>query len=228
MLNLFARLMALTVASIALAGCFDLTQSISLNKDGAGSYQVSVSAGGTVGEAIKSGKTNVDIGDNQNVQTSTVIENGITTRTSKIAFQSLSDLSLPSESDSVHVTGHSFFGLGATHAIFRRSFHAGDAKKRIDRSDDNDAAAKNMIASLFGSHFYQFSVTLPGSIDWIAPVWIGDAQVKPTISGDGHTIIWRIPLQDLFEANSLNFSVGFSSYGSLQDAQSKLSKKNEG
>jgi hypothetical protein len=225
--KMFARAILVAVASIALSGCFDLTQSVSLDKNGAGSYRMAISATGFVGTAIKNGKSNVDIGDNKNVETTTVIANGITTRTSKVDFHSLSDLSLSAESIAVHVTGHGFFGLGATHAVFRRSFHVSDAKKSMDRSDGNDAAARNVIASIFGDHFYEFSVTLPGSIDWIAPARIGGGEVKPVISGDGHTITWRMPLEDLFEAQNLNFSVGFSAWGNIAEAQSRPSTKHQ-
>lgn len=224
MLKSFARFAVLAVASIALAGCFDLTQSVSLDKDGAGQYRMAISATGFVGTAIKNGKSKMDVGDNANVHTTTVIENGVTTRTSTIPFHSLSDLSLSSETVAVHVTGRGFFGLGPTHAIFRRSFRIGDAKKSLGRNDDNDATAQGIIQSIFGNHFYQFSVTLPGTVDWIAPVRAGDAEIKPMISGDGHTITWRMPLEDMIEARNLNFSVGFSTWGSIAEAQSRPGK----
>jgi hypothetical protein len=225
--GLLTRTLLLAVMSLALCGCFDLTQSVSLGRNGGGEYRIAISGTGFVGGALKDGKSHIDVGDNPNAHTTTVIENGVTTRTSTIPFHSLSDLSLSSETIAVHVTGHSLLGLGPTHAIFRRSFRVGDAKKRMDRSDDNDAAAQNMIAGIFGNHFYQFSVTLPGSIDWIAPVWAGDAQVRPAISPDGHTITWRMPLADMITAHVLNFSVGFSSWGAINEAQSRLGKKNE-
>ncbi len=220
--KVLTRALLAAVVSVALCGCFDLTQSVALDRDGAGSYGVAISASGYVGTAIKNGKTNADIGD-RNAQTTTVIENGVTTRTSTSDFRSLSDLSLSSETIGVHITGHDLFGLGATHAIFRRSFHIGDAEKRAGHGQD-DATARNVIASIFGNHFYQFSVTLPGSIDWIAPMRIGDAQIKPTVSADGHTITWRMPLEELFETQALNYSVGFSTWGALKDAQSQPGK----
>jgi hypothetical protein len=223
----FLRVAVLAVASIALAGCFDLTQSVALDKDGAGVYRVAVSATGFVGGALKNGKSKVDVGDNDNAHTATVIENGVTTRTSAIPFHSLSDLSLSSESDAIHVTGKSLFGLGATHAIFRRTFHVGDAKKSMQHDDNDDATARSVIESMFGNHFYTFSVTLPGSIDWIAPVRAGDMEIKPVISGDGHTITWRMPLEDMIMSRNLNFSVGFSTWGSIAEAQSKPGKHHE-
>jgi hypothetical protein len=223
--KVLTRALPLAAVSLVLAGCFDLTQSVALDHDGAGTYRVAISASGYVGTAIKNGKTNADIGD-KNAQTTTLIENGVTTRTSKIDFHSLSDLSLSSETIAVHVTGHSLFGLGATHAIFRRSFRMSDAEKRAGHGQD-DATARNVMASVFGNHFYQFSVTLPGDIDWIAPVRIGDTEIKPSVSADGHTIVWRMPLDELFETQSLNYSVGFSTWGSLKEAQSQPGQKNE-
>jgi hypothetical protein len=221
MLKSFVRFAALAVASIALAGCFDLTQSVALNKDGSGVYRVAVSATGFVGGAIKNGKSKIDVGDNDNVHTTTVIENGVTTRTSAIPFHSLSDLSLSSETVAVHVTGHDLFGLGATHAIFRRTFHVGDAKKSVEHNDNDDATAQGIVQSLFGDHYYAFSVTLPGTIEWIAPVYAGDARIKPVLSGDGHTVTWRMPLERMILSRNLNFSVGFSTWGSIAEAQSR-------
>ena len=224
----FLRLAVLAVASIALAGCFDLTQSVSLDKDGAGQYKLAISATGFVGGAIKNGKSKVDIGgDNADARSVVVVENGVTTRTSTIPFHSLSDLSLSSETVAVHVTGKSLLGLGATHAIFRRTFHVGDAKKSMQHDENDDATARSVVESLFGNHFYTFSVTLPGSIDWIAPVHAGDVQIKPVISGDGHTVTWRMPLEDMIMSRNLNFSVGFSTWGSIAEAQSKPGKHHE-
>jgi hypothetical protein len=223
--RIVTRAALVAVASIALSGCFDLTQSVTLDRDGAGTYAMAISATGFVGTAIKNGKSNVDIGTNRNVRTTTVIANGVTTRTSEVDFRSLSDISLSAESVSLHVTGRSFFGLGATHAVFRRTFHVGDAKKDVEHNDDDDATAQGIVRSIFGDHYYQFSVTLPGTIDWIAPVWTGDAQVKPTVSGN--TITWRMPLEDMIAARDLRFSVGFSTWSSLTDAQSKPGRKSE-
>ncbi|MGA9795953.1 MAG: hypothetical protein WBQ17_10520 [Rhizomicrobium sp.] len=223
--KMFVRAMLVAVASIALSGCFDLTQSVSLRKDGGGEYRVAVSATGFVGGALKNGKSKFDVGDNPTARTTTAIENGVTTRTSTIPFHSLSDLSLSSETVAVHVTGHSLFGLGATHAIFRRSFRVGDAKKSVEHNDDDDAAAQGVLSSIFGNHFYTFRVTLPGTVDWIAPVYAGDARIKPVIAGS--TIIWRMPLEDMIEARDLRFSIGFSTWGLLTDAQSKPARKHE-
>jgi hypothetical protein len=228
--RMFTRTALVAVASIALSGCFDLTQSVALDRHGAGRYQVSIAASGMIGEALKSGKSDLDVGQNKNVQTSTLIANGTTTRTSKVDFASLSDLSLAAETISLTVTGHDLLGLGPTHAVFRRNFHVSDAKKRQGEDSANDATAQSMMTSIFGNHFYQFSVTLPGSIDWIAPVRVNGVQIKPTVTGDfynGHTITWRMPLIDLFQTQDVGFSVGFSAIGSFADAQTRASHKHD-
>jgi hypothetical protein len=225
--KMFTRAIVVAAASIALSGCFDLTQSIAIDRHGAGYYQVTMAASGLVGEALKSGKSDLDIGQNKNVQTSTVIANGVTTRTSKIDFASLSDLSLSAESMSLTVMDHDFLGIGAAHVVFRRNFHISDAKKNIDKDDSDGAAAQSMMASIFGNHFYEFSITLPGSIEWIAPVRIDGVEIKPTVTGDfynGHTITWRMPLIDLFQTKDVGFSVGFSAMGSIADAQTRAAK----
>jgi hypothetical protein len=213
-----ARIALVAVASIALSGCFDLTQSVTIDRHGAGRYQVSIAASGMMGDALKNGKSQIDIGQNKNVVTSTVISNGLVTRTSRIDFHSLSDLSLSAEAMSLTVTGHSFFGLGPAHVVFHRVLKVSTAR----HAEDVGQAGQAIVAGIFGDHVYSFSVTLPGSIDWIAPVKIDGVAVKPTVTGDfynGHTITWRMPLATMIEADKIDFAVGFSAYGFFTDAQ---------
>jgi len=213
----------LALAAIGLCGCFDLDQSVAINRDGSGRYEVSVAARGVVGEALQNGKANINIGHNGNVRTRKTIVDGKVTQTSIIDFKQLSDLSLSSETIALAVRGHDLFGLGQTHAVFRRSFLVDHA--RHENGHDEDAAAgKGILDSIFGDHTYTFRVTLPGSIDWIAPVWVGDTQVIPQVSGDstrGYTITWRMPLADMLQTKALHFSVGFSAYGALSDSQTR-------
>jgi hypothetical protein len=214
----------LMLTAIGLSGCFDLDQSVSLNRDGSGRYEVSVAARGIVGDALQNGKTDINIGHNQNIRTRKTIQDGKVTQTSIIDFKQLSDLSLSSESIAVKVRGHDLFGLGQTHAIFRRVFLVDHARHENGHDDSNDDAGKGILVSIFGDHTYSFRVTLPGSVDWIAPVWVGDTQVVPQVSGDstrGTTIVWRMPLASMLMAKSVHFSVGFSAYGALSDSESR-------
>ena len=226
MYKLLTRVAVIAGASIALAGCFDLTQALSIDSHGAGEYRTSIAAADALGEGLKSGKSDIVLGQNKNVATSTVIANDLVTRTSTIAFQSLSDLSLSAETVHLKVLGHSFFGLGPAHVMFHRAFKVRDAKRR-QMHDDNDKTGQAVIASMFGNHFYAFSVSLPGSIDWIAPVTINGITVVPQITDSpdgGHTVIWRMPLTTMLEVDRLDFSVGFSAYGDFSEAESKPAK----
>lgn len=219
----FSATVVLAVAAIGLSGCFDLDQSVALNRDGSGQYRLSIAARGVMGDALKSGKSDVHFGHNNNVHTHTVIAGGKVIQTSSVDFKQLSDLELSNESIAIKVRGHDLFGLGSTHAVFRRVFLVDDARRAHARDDDS-SAGEAVIASMFGDHTYVFSVHLPGSIDWIAPVWAGDVEVKPEVTGDyfsGHTIVWRMPLTSLIESKALRFSVGFATYGALSDSETR-------
>ena len=210
----------LAVIATGLSGCFDLTQKVAIGRDGSGQYQMSLTAEGLMGEALKDGDIlQVRRG---HVVSNTVIANGHVTRTSSVDFKSLNDLTVPDEAMGVRVLGHELFGLGPTDAVFVRTFLVQNAKRRGEARASDDANNDALAASIFGDHVYTFSVTLPGSINWIAPVKIGNAVVKPEVTGDyfQHTVTWRIPLFSLFTAKRLRFEVGFSAWGSFGDAQS--------
>lgn len=223
MSNLFARIALLTLASIALSGCFDLTQSVSLRSGGEGAYKVAISASGLMGEALKNGKTHIDMDDGPVRERTTAVHDGIATHTEIMPFRSLSDLALTSETMAVHVTGRGLLGLGATHAVFRRTFRVNDARRRFQDDNDtrDDDAGQAILGDIFSDHFYQFSVTLPGRVEWVAPVKVGDVTVHHVMSNGGHTVTWRMPLKDMVQAHNMRFSVGFSTSGSLRDAQTR-------
>ena len=105
---------------------------------------------------------------------------------------------------------------------FHRSLNVGNARKHHMDDDDDSGLGKDILTSMFGDHMYTFSVWLPGSIDHINPVVVGDHEVKPTITqdGDGHTITWRMKLTDMFLADQLDFDVDFTSHGNFHDSQS--------
>jgi hypothetical protein len=209
--------------ALGLSGCFDLNQSVWLNRDGSGHYDMTIAAGGTFGEALRKGKSDMHVGHNPRLptHTKTVIQGGKTVQTTTVDFKQLSDLSLSNESVAVKVHGRDLFGLGQTHAVFRRTFFVNSEMKKRQPGTSDDDSGRAIIASLFGDHVYVFSVHLPGSLDWIAPVSVGGVQVKPDIHEDstGRTITWSMPLTSLIEARAMHFSVGFSSYGALADSE---------
>jgi hypothetical protein len=216
----------LAVMAFGLAGCFDLDQSVSLNRDGSGTYGVTVAAAGPFGDALKNGKSDMHFGNNPNIhpRTTTVIANGKVSQTTDLDFKQLSDLSLSNETVAIKVKGRDLFGFGKTHAIFRRAMMVDNEMRDRHQSDVNDEQAKALLASIFGDHTYVFRVHLPGAIDWIAPVYADGVEVKPQVTSDssGSTVIWRMPLLSMIQSKALRMSVGFSTYGPLADSETKL------
>ena len=212
------RHIAILFACFALTGCFDLDHKLVLNRDGSGSYEVNISAEGMVGEALKN---EVLISESKGaVKRETEIVNGHAIHRERIAFANISDLGLADEDVTLTVNGNNFFGLAPKSATFRRVVRSADVRSEKSPEDKNDAAA---LAAVFGNHTYSFSVSLPGSIDSIAPVKLGGVTIKPEITGDyfRHTITWRMPLYMMFAEDKVVFAVDFSAYGTFSDAQSQ-------
>ncbi|MGB8364239.1 MAG: hypothetical protein ACLQUZ_02055 [Rhizomicrobium sp.] len=213
----------LAIAGIGLSGCFDLTQNVAIGRDGSGHYQVSLSAQGIVGEGLRNAVI-VDTTRNR-ADLATDVVNGKVTRTAFVAFKSLSDLALPDQVMSLTVTGHDFFGLGPAHVMFRSIFHVDQAKKTQPAPIGGSALGRQIAQSIVGDHYYTFSVTVPGSIEHIAPVAVGPDIIQPTVTGDfyhGHTVIWRLPLYALVLARTLSFEVDFTAYGLFSDAKTQM------
>jgi hypothetical protein len=219
-----SRVVLPVILAASLAGCFDLSQNVSVGRDGAGHYRVAVAAEGFIGQALKSKSDKELVGGNP-ARTTTSDINGRVTRVSVVDFKSLSDLKLGEEAMSIVTHGRGFFGLGSTHATFRYTF-AVDRARRAHGGDSggDEQTGKQILASVLGNHSYSFTVTLPGSIEHIAPVWIGNTEIKPTVSGDfyhGHTITWTMPIATLFSAKDLTFEVDYSAWGSFTDSHSQ-------
>lgn len=222
------RFALLAVAALALAACFDLDQKVSFNRDGSGQYRMVLSAQGAIGDALKSkdgGKDDM-LAPNK-AKVTTVVKDGNVVKTARVDFRSLSELKLDDEEIGLHVLDRGFFGLTPSHVRFRRTFHVGNARAQRSGGDD-EKMGKEVLASMFGDHEYSFAVTLPGSVDRVAPVKIDGVEVKPQISGDfyhGHTIVWRMPLATMLAAHDLSFEVDFSALGSFADAKTQHAKK---
>ena len=213
----------LVVAGVGLSGCFDLVQNVAIGRDGSGHYQVSLSAQGIVGEELENASI-VDTNRNR-ADLATDVANGKVTRTAFVAFKSLSDLALANQAMSLTVTGHDFFGLGPAHVAFRSIVHVDQVKKTQPAPVADSALGRQIARSIVGDHYYTFSVTVPGSIEHIAPVAVGPDIVQPTVSGDfyhGHTVTWRLPLYALVVARALSFELDFTAYGLFNDAKTQM------
>ena len=212
------RRYAILLACFALTGCFDLDQKLALNRDGSGNYEVTLTADGMIGEALKN-ETLISESNGKIVR-ETEIVNGRAVHRERIAFARLSDLALADEDVTLTVRGGDLFGLLPKHATFRRVVNSADVRSQQSPEDKDDAAA---LAAVFGKHTYSFSVSLPGSIDRIAPVKVGGVTIRPEVTGDflRHTITWRMPLYMMFAEDSVVFTVDFSAYGTFGNSQSR-------
>ena len=208
---------------LALSGCFDLTQKLSIGRDGEGRYQIAITANGLLGEALKDNKSALHLQHNK-VRTRTSAKDGNVTQTAIMDFKSLSDLKLSDESLSLTNRGASWFGLGPSHLTFRRTFLVDRARREnTPHQRTDDKFGTELAQTMFGDHVYVFSVTVPGSVNHANALHIGHTTIQPRITADGvtaHTVTWRMPLYTMLKAKLLIFEIDFSAYGSFPDAQS--------
>lgn len=218
------RFAVLAVTACLLSACFDLDQKISIARDGSGRYVMAISAKGVIGDALKDKKAGkIDTLGADNVKVTTVVEHGNVVKTATADFRALSELKLDDEEVALQVLDRGFFGLTPSHVRFKRVFHIGSARTRSGGSSDEEMG-RAALAGIFGDHEYSFTVTLPGSIDRIAPLKVNGVEVKPEVSGDfyhGHTIVWRMPLTTMMTARELAFEVDFSALGTFADAKTR-------
>ncbi len=207
-------------AAAGLCGCFDLEQRVAVRRDGGGTYAVAVAADGIVGEGLDKKHADIDLGDNRGV-TRITRRGDETVQTSEVAFRDLSDLKLGDETIALHVTGKKLLGLGGTTVNFHRTFHVDSARHHHEDANDEHLGGE-ILQSMFGDHTYTFAIWLPGSIEHIAPLRVGDHVVPPTVWGDpyGHTVIWKMKLTDMFLADRLDFDVDFAAHGDFRDSRS--------
>ena len=207
--------------ALGLSGCFDVHQSLHLNRDGGGSYAVSVAAQGLVGEALAEKRLDL-AGLPPPVITRG--EHGVVRQTARVRFARLSDLSLPFDVISLRVRGHSFFGLGPAQVELRRTFLLGNARREVAQmtGQSRQSIAQILPARLRGN-VYVFAITLPGSVLRASPLTLGGLHIAPSIAGnfwDGHTVSWRVPVRLLLRGSILRFAVEFSAYGRFTNAES--------
>ncbi len=212
------RPLFIALACLVLTGCFDLDQKMTLGRDGSGTYEVTLTADGMVGEALKNEVLISEL--KGEVKRETEIVNGHAIHRERIAFASIADLGLADEDFSLAVHGSNLFGLAPKSATFRRVVRSADVRSEKSPEDKEDSAA---LAAVFGNHTYSFSISLPGSIDHIEPVKLNGVTIKPEITGDffRHTITWRMPLYMMFAEDKVVFAVDFSAYGTFTDSQSQ-------
>jgi hypothetical protein len=213
----------LIAVAVGLSGCFDLVQRVSIARDGSGQYETSISAVGIVGEALRNKSADLT-GQNRAVTTTSDV-NGNVTQRSVVDFKSLSNLAFSDQYMSVMVRRHSLLGVGPPELTFTRSFHVDRARHEHDEDwQQSGNMGREVAQSILGDHTYVFSVTLPGSIERIAPIVIAGQTVQPQVTGDfyhGHTVTWRMPLYLMTMAHALTFQVDFSAYGWFANVETR-------
>src|SRR6185312_14669563 len=170
------RFALVAVTACALAGCFDLDQNLSVNRDGSGRYTFAVTLDGAMADAMKNGK-----GDDKSnplapnkATVATVSHDGKVTKTATVDFKALSEITLKNERMSLKVLDAGLFGITPKRVRFRHSFAVGDAKAERSggTSKSDDQMSQQLLAGLFGNHEYSFTLTVPGSIERVAPLRI--------------------------------------------------------
>ena len=207
--------------ALSLGGCFDVHQSLHINRDGSGSYGVSIAGQGLVGEAL--GEKPLHLSG----LPSPVITHGghgLVRQTAQVSFASLSDLRLPFDVISLRVRGHSFFGLGPTRVQLRRTFLLGNARKAVARmTGQSGLSVTKILPGRLKGNIYVFAVTVPGSVQRASSLRLDGQRIIPAISGNfwnGHTVSWRVPVRLLLRGTILRFDVEFSAFGQFADVES--------
>ena len=207
--------------ALCLGGCFDVHQSLHINRDGSGSYAVSISAQGLIGEALAEKPLHL-AGLPPPVITRT--DHGLVGQTARVDFASLSELRLPFDVISLRVRGHSLFGLGPAHVQLRRTFLLRNARKAVaEMTGQSRLSAVQILPGRLKGNVYVFAVTLPGSVLRASSLALGGQRIAPSIAGnfwDGHTVSWRVPVRLLLRRSILRFDVEFSAYGRFANVES--------
>jgi hypothetical protein len=214
------------LSAAGLSGCFDLAQRVAVRHDGSGVYATEITADGFLGKEMTKKNSDINIGDddNDNAVHRVVRHGDATTEIAEVSFHDLSDLKLGDDEVRLHVIGTKPALEGATEVNFHRTFQVDRARRHHDDGDDKDHVGRSILESMFGDHTYKFSVWLPGKIEHIAPVKVGDQLVQPVVWGDasGHTITWQMRLSDMFLAREIDFDVDFAAKGDFHDVETAV------
>ena len=207
--------------ALSLGGCFDVHQNLHINRDGSGSYGVSITGQGLVGEALAEKPLHLT-----GLPPAVITRggHGLVRQTARVSFASLSDLKLPFDVISLRVRGHSFFGLGPAQVQLRRTFLLSNAREAVARmTGQSGPSVAQILPGRLKGNVYVFAVTVPGSVRRASSLRLGGQRIVPTIRGNfwnGHTVSWRVPVRLLLRRSILRFDVEFSAYGQFADVES--------
>lgn len=215
----------MVVAGLGLSGCLDLVQTVSVDRAGAGRYQIAATAQGFVGEALKNEKL---VNKQNHAVMATTTAGGKVTRTATVDFKSLSDLAFSDETMSLTVKSRDLFGLGPSHVAFVANVMIDKAKHENRQAEAANNVGEEVAQSILGDHTYAFTVTVPGSVEYASPITLGKDTYQPAVTGDffGHTVTWKIPLYALVTSQAVNFEVDFWAWGTFSNTKSQLVANN--
>ena len=146
---------AMIVAGLGLSGCFDLVQTVGIDRQGAGRYLVSVDGR----RHCRPGAQNEKLVNRQihaTLSTSTSMANHAHGhRRFQIAFRTCvfrRDMSLARHS-------RDFFGLGPSHVAFIADLMINKAKNENPQAASASGLGEKVAQGILGDHTYSFTVT---------------------------------------------------------------------
>lgn len=210
-LGSWLRRAGVLLALVPLTACFDLEHDITLAGDGSGKLRLAL-----LTEALSDEEINLDAilkGGENEVEVRNYTEDGIFIHEEKMAFPSLTSLSLPDDQLSVTIRDRTLWGMGPTRATFTRVVNP--------LGEESDSLG--LVERVFADRTYTFRLTLPGMIGTIHPVMIAGLEAKPERSGN--TITWRIPLGLMARSEGVTFKVDFMTFDPIEPSQSSPSEE---
>ena len=194
--------LAAILACLALAGCFDLEQDLTVKGSGAGDFQVIL----RIDPAFKDALQNETILGAQKapVEVTRSVKDGQYVQKERVTFNSLAELKLPNETLSIVSNGAELFGVGPKDLTLTRKVENSGA----------DTSSAGMMRTVFADRTYTFKVTLPGWIGKAYPLQIGDEQVSPQVNGS--TVSWQIPMSKAITTNEMIYRVDFYAFMKIE------------
>ncbi len=198
-----------------VAACFDAEHKVAVREDGSGQIRMALifqaeDAQNLDLEAIIRSR------DNQG-EVRQYFRDGQFIYEHTINFNSLSDLSIPTERMAIEVEESGLLGFGGRTAVFERTIYEDASLPQVEIRIDGSQI--DMLERMFADHSAVFGVTLPGPIEYVEPVEIGEVSIP----GEqfGNEVIWEIPMVEIAKGGVLNFRVGFTAPDGLQSAETQ-------
>ena len=194
------RLGGLLAAALTLTGCFDFEQTLTIDGNGTGSFEVML----RMDPAFQDARDDDQILPEQvnPVEISRGVRDGQFVQEEKVLFNDLSELQVQNEDLSITSKGSTFFGLGPKQLTLVR---------RLENHGADDEFG--LMRNLFQDRYYTFTANLPGWVDQAYPVDLGAVSIEPEVRGS--TVSWHVPMARAVSARELEFRVDFRAYSNV-------------